>query len=147
MGRSPDTPDAVEHAGKRRIDEEHLRLRELLGALAGETDLTRVGDLLGELRELLVAHFATEEGPQGLHQIVEEGAAHRLPNVQHLFEEHRQILVRVDDLIDDVGECLAGPVRRVVDEVAAIAETLRRHEHDEEALFTEAFYSDIGGRS
>lgn len=147
MERSPASTGASTHPGKRRIDEEHQRLRELLGGLAGETDLERVGRLLGELRELLVEHFATEEGPEGLHQIVEEGAAHRLPNVQHLFEEHREILTRVDGLIRDVRVCLAGPVRRVVDEVAAISDTLRRHEHDEEELFTEAFYSDIGGRS
>jgi len=147
MGRSPDSPEAAEHAGKRRIDEEHRRLGELLGAMTGETDLVRVERLLGELRELLIEHFETEEGPHGLHQIVEEGAAHRLPNVQHLFDEHREILARVDRVRADVAECLAGPVRRVVEEVSGIAETLHRHEQDEEALFTEAFYSDIGGRS
>lgn len=154
MGRSAISPSAAERAAsagaraaRRRIDEEHRRLGELLGALERTTDLTELAPRLAELRELLVAHFASEEGPQGMHDIVAEGAAHRLPNVQHLFEEHRAILVGLERLRDETVACFEGPVRRVLAGVAELAGTLRRHEADEEELFSEAFYSDLGGNT
>jgi len=58
---------------------------ELLSVLVTTSDLARVAPLLADLRALLVAHFAGEEGPAGMHEIVAEGAAHRLPNVQRLI--------------------------------------------------------------
>lgn len=154
MGRSAVSPSAGKRqpsAGsrdaRRRIDEEHRRLGELLRALERTTDLAQLTPRLAELREMLVEHFASEEGPQGMHDIVAEGAAHRLPNVQHLFEEHRSILVLLDRLSNEADACFEGPVRRVLAGVAELAGTLRRHETDEEALFSEAFYSDLGGHT
>jgi hypothetical protein len=38
-------------------------------------------------------------------------------------------------------------VRRVLDGVAELVGTLKRHESDEEELFTEAFYTDLGGNT
>jgi len=152
MDRSPVPSQAApgeETAAERRqrIDEEHARLRDLLEALEGNRDLERVDELLGELRALLVEHFETEEGPGGMHEIVGDLAAHRLPNVQHLFDEHRDILVAVDALRARLTGILDGPVRELVRGTGALVGTLRRHEHDEEELFTEAFYTDIGGRA
>lgn len=154
MGRSAVSPSAGKGAGsagtraaRQRIDEEHRRLGELLAALESTTDLAALAPRLAGLRELLVAHFASEEGPEGMHDIVAEGAAHRLPNVQHLFEEHRAILLRLDHLRDETSACFEGPVRRVLAGVAELAGTLRRHEADEEDLFSEAFYSDLGGHT
>jgi hemerythrin len=154
MGRSAVSPSAGKRqpsAGSRvarqRIDEEHRRLGELLRALDGASDLTQLAPRLAELRALLVGHFASEEGPQGMHDIVAEGAAHRLPNVQRLFEEHAAILVRLDQLSSEAHACFEGPVRRVLAGVAELAATLRRHEAHEEELFSEAFYSDLGGHT
>ena len=132
---------------RRRIDEEHARLRTLLEALEGCRDAERLDELLAELHTLLVAHFETEEGPEGLHEIVGQGAGHRMPDVQRLFVEHREILARVSALSAEVTACLEGPVRKLVESVAALVATLRHHEHVEEEIFTEAFYTDIGGRS
>lgn len=132
---------------RQRIEEEHRRLRELLAELTGTADVARVEALLGGLRSLLVQHFATEEAPAGLHEVVSQNAAHRLPNLQRLFDEHREILSRIDRLRLEAADCVAGPVRRVRDECAGLAATLRRHEEQEEVLFGEAFYTDLGGRS
>ncbi|GMU66728.1 MAG: hypothetical protein AMXMBFR36_30020 [Acidobacteriota bacterium] len=41
-------------------------------------------------------------------------------------------------------DLLDGPVAAVMSEVAEVAATLRRHESDEEALFSEVFYLDLG---
>jgi hypothetical protein len=150
MPRSPLSTSAPRRASarglatKRRIDEEHRRLTALLGQLALGCDLEKTDHRLGELRALLVSHFETEEGPRGLHELVSEGASHRLPNVQHLFEEHRAILTRVDRLRATLRDLLDGPVAAVLSEVVELASTLRRHEADEEALFSEVFYLDLG---
>ena len=132
---------------RRRIEDEHRRLRGLLAELNTTADVARMEALLGDLRTLLVAHFATEEAPEGLHELVSQLAAHRLPNLQQLFAEHRDLLARIDRLRIEAANCVAGPVRRVRDECAGIAATLRRHEEQEEQLFGEAFYADLGGRS
>lgn len=150
MPRSPDSisaprrPSARALATQRRIDDEHRRLSALLGQLTLGRDLERTHHRLVELRELLVTHFETEEGPRGLHELVAEAAAHRLPNVQHLFEEHRALLTRLDRLSTRLRELVDGPVASVMSEVAELAATLRRHEADEEALFSEVFYVDLG---
>jgi hypothetical protein len=131
-------------AARLRIDEEHRELDELLRALSHTRDLERVMAQLDELRRLLVRHFAGEEGADGLHEIVSEAASHRLSNLQELFEEHRQVIARLDEVRAETGIALAGPVRRVDAGIAWLVETLRRHEKREEALFGEAFYSDLG---
>ncbi len=134
-------------AARTRIDDEHRQLGELLRSLVHTHDLHRVDTLLGELHALLIRHFEGEEGEQGLHAVVGEGAAHRLPNLQHLFDEHRVILARVDELRSSTSAALAGPLTQISDGVANLAEMLRRHEAEEERLFGEAFYTDLGGRS
>lgn len=132
---------------RQQIDDEHRHLNGLLAELTATSELARIERLLGSLRELLVKHFETEEAPQGLHEIVSAQAAHRLPNLQKLFDEHREILDRVDRLREATRACLDGPVRRVLDDVGALARTLHEHEAEEEELFGEAFYTDLGGRA
>jgi len=139
------TPNAAD--SRQRIDDEHRHLNELLAELTATRDLVRVETLLSHLRVLLVTHFATEEAPEGLHELVSQQAAHRLPNLQHLFAEHRDFLTRLDRLRDDTVACLGGPVAKILDGVAGLAAALRQHELEEEELFGEAFYTDIGGRA
>jgi hypothetical protein len=151
MVREPASPPAQSEAerlaSKRRIEEEHRRLHQLMLAVTQETDLATLGTLLADLEALLVEHFASEEGPQGMHEIVSAGAAHRLPDLQRLFGEHRAILLQLAELRGEIAGLLAGPIRRVHQEVVALAETLRQHEAVEDDLFGEAFYLDIGGRA
>ena len=70
-----------------------------------------------------------------------------MPNLQHLFDEHREILARLGELRAATAAALAGPVREIATGIHGLAETLRRHEAEEERLFGEAFYTDLGGRS
>jgi len=145
----PPTPSEPLSAAdtRQQIDDEHRHLNSLLVELTETSDLERVEPLLGALCDLLSKHFATEEAPDGLHEIVSARAAHRLPNLQQLFEEHREILARVERLRAAARECFDGPVRRVLHDVRALADTLREHEAEEEELFGEAFYIDLGGRA
>lgn len=140
-------PAGSASAARARIDDEHRRLNELLRSLDHSHDLGRIEKLLAELETLLVAHFAGEEGDEGLHQVVGEGAAHRLPNLQRLYDEHREFVTRIARLRAECAGLVDGPVRRLHDGISALAEGLRRHERAEDELFGEAFYTDLGGRS
>jgi hypothetical protein len=139
-------PDAA-GATRQRIRDDHRGLAELLAELESTRDLARVRIQLAELGVALRRHFEVEEAPEGLHAVVGEQAGHQLASLQRLFAEHREIVVEVEQLRVAVGDCLDGPVRRVLAGVAALAERLRRHEADEERLLAEAFWSDLGGRS
>jgi hemerythrin len=132
---------------RRRIGEEHQALERLVGELLQTHELERLRTMLAELATLLRAHFETEEGPRGIHEVVGEQASHALPAVQRLFEEHRQILVQIEQLRVQVGDCLDGPVRRAIADVRALGELLERHEAEEEQLFADAFYTDLGGHT
>ena len=145
--REAKTAPSHRQTARRRIDDEHRQLGELLLSLVHTHDLHRVEKLLGDLETLLVHHFAGEEGGQGLHAVVSEGASHRLPNLQHLFDEHREMLARLAELRAATAAALAGPVGEIAAGVHRLAESLRRHEAEEERLFGEAFYTDLGGRS
>lgn len=134
-------------ASRERIDEEHRHLDALLVELEAAREPERIERLLVRLRSQLVAHFATEEAPDGLHEIVSQNAAHRLPNVQQLFDEHREIVHRLDALRAHAAALREGAFRRLVEEIAALAATLRAHEAVEDEIFGEAFYTDIGGRA
>lgn len=140
---SPSTdPDS-----RQRIDDEHRHLNTLLEELVATRDAARIETLLGTLRELLTQHFATEEAPDGLHEIVTQRAPHRMPNLQELFVEHREMLRRVVHLRDEAAALVAGPLARLYEQVEALASSLRAHEAVEDEIFGEAFYTDIGGRA
>ena len=133
-----------ESAARRRIEDEHRRLGELLRSIPHSHEPVHLQASLAELRRLLAEHFDHEEEPAGLHELVADGAAHRLPNLQHLFEEHRQILATLDGLEAQVARLVEGPWQSLREGISGLAETLRRHEHEEESLVAEAFYSDLG---
>jgi hypothetical protein len=82
-----------------------------------------------------------------MHEIVAEGATHRLPNVQRLIGEHAAILARLDDLTAEISACAKGPLARALAGVCELVAILRRHEAEEEEIFAEAFYVDIGGNT
>jgi hypothetical protein len=140
--QAPKTP-----AARQRIDEEHRQLGDLLHALARCHDPERALERLTALASLLREHFAHEEAADGLHALVGEGAAHRLPNLQRLFEEHREVLAAVASIEERLRNLVTGPWTTLRGEIHDLDATLRRHERDEDALFSEAFYIDIGGRS
>jgi hemerythrin len=139
--------DAGEGDSRQRIDAEHRHLNEVLAELVAAREPERIERLLVALRSLLIGHFATEEAPDGLHEIVAQNAAHRLPNVQQLFAEHRDLVHRLDALRVEAAALREGAFRRLLDEVAGLAAALRAHEAVEDEIFAEAFYTDIGGRA
>ncbi len=129
------------------IDREHAELRDTLGRLECTTDLKALIPMLNELRARLEVHFAHEEGPAGLHQVVGDSAPHLLTYMQRLFDDHQRLLTAIDALIDRARQCLDGPLAGVLHEVSSLSEELRLHEARETALLGDAMYTDLGESS
>ncbi|MBI2073915.1 MAG: hemerythrin domain-containing protein [Gemmatimonadetes bacterium] len=131
--------------GVPRISEQHQELRHALELIDATEDLTRLVPLLQGLRGDLAAHFADEEGEDGLAQAVGPAAPHHLRRLEALLAEHAQLLASLDDVIERGDALLDGSVKQVVDDARALTRRLARHEAAETALLTDAVYSDIGG--
>lgn len=141
---SETTPDGD---ARKRITVEHEVLRSSLDRLRDLTDLPSVITSLQSLRPRLVEHFQSEEAEDGLHHVVSENAAHLLPSVQRVFEEHRQFLADIDRLTAEAVKCWEGPVARILEGVRTLCDQLHEHETLETELLTESVYTDLGDSS
>lgn len=130
---------------RREIAAEHRQIRSLVTELEGTRDLEVLLPRLAELRGLLVSHFAREEAPGGLHRVVDRTAPRLAGPVQALFDEHRELLADVDELIERTQACLEGPIAEVRRSVTALCHGLHAHEAAETDLLAGALYDDIGG--
>lgn len=129
---------------RQQIAEEHRALGELLGRLEATRDPHALLPRLEELERLLKSHFQREEGAEGLHEMVGESAPHMLTSVQRLFEEHREMAARLDELIRETRRCIEGPVAQVLTGASDLACRLRDHEQAENELVAGALYEDLG---
>jgi len=129
---------------RQRIAEDHHALGELLDRLEATSDPNLLALELAELERLLTAHFALEEGDDGLHEMVGDAAPHMLAGVQRLFDEHRRMSARLAEIRGEVQACLDGPVARLVAASRELAQQLRRHEQAENELVAGALYDDLG---
>ncbi len=91
----------------------------------------------------MAEHFEEEEAPDGFPQIIET-APHHARTLEHLFEEHKTILVTLQNITTNALTCLHGPMAAVRRDVATLCETLRTHESTETDLLTDSVYQDIG---
>ena len=129
------------------IEQEHRALKETLGRLECTTDLKLLIPMLSELRARLELHFAHEEGPAGLHQVVGDSAPHLLTYMQRLFDDHQRLLSTIDGVTERARQCLDGPMAAVLGDVASLSAELRLHEARETALLGDAMYTDLGESS
>jgi hypothetical protein len=104
------------------------------GPLSGE---------LAQLQELLRDHFATEEAQDGLHAATDRAAPHLLPAVHELFEEHRVFLEDVERLLGE-ARSLSAANTELLQGVRDLAQRLHAHEVQENQIFLEAVYTDLG---
>jgi len=126
----------------RSIQAEHDELRALLETLVN-TQLEGLLPLLGQLRNLLVEHFATEEGPDGLEAIT-ENQPQFLPRLEEIFREHQGFLARLDGIARRVEGVLRERDTLLID-VRALAHELHEHEAKENELLGDVLYTDLGG--
>ncbi len=126
------------------IERDHHAIKEIVGRMESTTDLHRLLPILEELRAALVDHFAHEEAPDGLHELIASMSPETVATLQNVLCEHQDFLRRLDGLIECVQACLAGPLADVLEGAASLAASLRDHEARETVLFTDAVFTDLG---
>lgn len=132
-------------ASRREIAREHRQIRSLVAQVEAIADLEELVPRLNALRALLEVHFAREEAPGGLHQVVDGTAPRLATSVEALFDEHREMLALLDAATRRARECLEGPITEVRRAAAELCRRLHEHEAAETDLLAGALYEDIGG--
>ncbi|NJL29005.1 MAG: hypothetical protein HC897_14510 [Thermoanaerobaculia bacterium] len=145
MNTLPIQPAATPaQASAQRIADEHRALGTTVHQLETTTDLRQLIPLLQTLRVQLEAHFASEEGDDGLEEAISSDAPHLLSSLQHIFDDHRAFLAHLDDLSAKTRACLDGPVAEILAGSVQLAQDLRAHEERETELLNDALYTDFG---
>lgn len=135
-----------------RIKEEHNHVVRLLAELESVSDLGRTLEIVTELCEFMPAHFANEEGPNGLYERLVQTRPGVDSRLKSMHREHREILYAFERVREKVQSALEGS-----DEVAsgnqdeirwvktdALAR-IRDHEREENSLVMETYLTDEGG--
>lgn len=135
---------SAEQIAAPRIAAEHRALGATVHRLETTIDLRLLLPLLGELRAQLEAHFASEEGEDGLEEAIGADAPHLLASLQHIFEDHRAFLAQLDALSVKIRACLDGPVAEILGAAGELSRALREHEERETELLSDALYTDFG---
>ena len=128
---------------KRRdqVEEEHERIRTLVGQVERLDDVAGLQSAMGELIPLLESHFASE--PECMRAIVSESAPHSIDKLESIMDEHGMLLECARALVDKAGKA-GGDYRAVEREVADFIERLRDHETRETELLSQAVTLDLG---
>jgi hypothetical protein len=120
------------------MSRDHLRVDELVARLRSASELTSLVAVLEELSETLVAHFAHEENPGGIYEVM--GVAN--PDVRaplgDLLGEHYGLLADLRSLAIRGREILER-THDNIHEAHQLADRLAAHETKENALAAEAF--------
>jgi len=124
-------------------------VRAEIAAQLASVDRTRTPDHLvtelETLQTLLRTHFATEEDGEGFRSVFDRSAPHLLPAMERFFEEHRQFLGDLEGLIEAARALSADPLADLRKGVSALATRLQAHEVQEDRLFMDSVYTDLGG--
>lgn len=123
---------------------EHCVIREHTQQLEKLKGLHELLGHLAEFRPVLVAHFLKEEATEGFYEQIRAIAPRHLHLVDALQHEHEALISEVDRLTTRANECLAGPIADILGAARRLASTLRKHEANEDEMFLDLLYTDLG---
>jgi hypothetical protein len=121
--------DAAEAVARdhRRVDAEVARLRSA-------NDLARLVTVLEELDRVLVAHFAHEESPGGIYEVMGVANPELRTPLGDLVAEHYTLLTDIRTLAGRGREILQLHHVELLAEARALADRLAAHESREDAI-------------
>ena len=128
----------------RLTHEAHRTIGVQTEELASSPDLATTARRLASFVEVLAAHFADEEAPDGLFDVLRLKRPEVHPQLKFLEEEHRRMMQALEVLRGAAGDddCSFSRMQR---EVATFLYQLRRHERAEGRLIADVYYLDEGG--
>jgi hypothetical protein len=129
MARTTETREL--EAAAVEIEAEHRALGAALTRLESVTDHGFLAPALGELRDLLTAHFAREEGAGGLYEKLGAISPHQRDRLRGLVADHVRILATVRSLEKQASE---GGGAEVLGKARGLKLILAEHEAHESQL-------------
>jgi hemerythrin len=127
------------------LREDHLRVHRLSERLKSSDDLPAMVSVLEELNAALVTHFAHEEEPEGLYDVVSVHAPQYKTPLGNLVNEHYRILAEVRELSQKARELLERSHEDLRGEAQRLADLLMDHESREDEI-AEIVLRDSGGQ-
>jgi hemerythrin-like domain-containing protein len=124
--------------------EEHRQIHAIARQIQDAGDRNTVLPLLPELLARLERHFAGEEAPDGLFDMIRTTAPERQNSVKELEIQHRDLLTALRELIERWQPEGSEADRETVVLAHRIADDLRNHEATENNLFLDVLNTDIG---
>ena len=126
-----------------RQEQEHASLATQLDKLMTRDPVALTWSLL-KLRSFLLKHFAREEGPQGLFELVMTRAWQHQNKVRDLRHEHGSILTMIDEVLaytkqrfEPISDGQHGAVLQLIG-------VLKSHEACENEMLQDVLQTDVG---
>ncbi len=144
--------ESPEHQAYRAILAQHQELKALLARIddalaARKATIPEVGDLLGQLGDRLVKHFATEEDGGYFAEALAH-APQLVSKANQLLAQHPKMRTQAQRFVVELDGPGAGGADAWWEETSrrfrAFREELLKHETRENALLQEAYSRDIG---
>lgn len=127
----------------KQVEEEHESLKEMFGHIEDARDLPALRPLLEDLEDLLVRHFALEEGQGGLFESIVMAKPRFLSRVEEIKAEHRVLLADLQILLGRVRS--KSPPEATLRDARHFALRMQDHEHRETELIAEVAFTELGG--
>lgn len=134
------------------IDDEHVRMRTLLGDVAGllKAKTAPIADVqrdLGSVVTYLTDHFRNEDRHGGFFTEIVDLAPRLVERAEGISHEHRDLLSAFEKFSQRATAEEASPTwwEDTQREFHDLSKQLMDHEHREQELLQEAFDDDLGG--
>lgn len=129
----------------RAVVEDHLRLETLLGQICDTQDLASLVALLQSLDTMLVAHFAHEEQPGGIYDLMKAASPEYGTPAGDLLNEHYDLRAATRELADRGRRLLEASHHDVREDARRLVEQVVQHEAREDELARRVLESGATG--
>ncbi len=116
------------------MSEDHRRVDELVAQLRSATDLASLVKALEQLGEVLVTHFAHEESPGGIYEVMGVASPELRTPLGDLVGEHYSLLIDIRSLATRGREILERSHVDLYSEARSLADRLQAHEGKEDVM-------------
>jgi hypothetical protein len=114
--------------------EDHRRVEELVARLRAVTDLASLVNVLEQLGDVLVTHFAHEENPGGIYEVMGVASPELRTPLGDLVGEHYSLLTDIRSLAARGREILERSHIDLYAEARSLADRLHAHEGKEDVM-------------
>ena len=152
MVEQPEDRKAEAVAASKRIEEQHVHLRDMIAEIGRTLENSFESDeqVCCQLATLLVkleSHFLDEE-EEGFFEQIEQKAPRLSSETEQLKEEHQRLLIQVSKLIATAESCerTVSWWENLKTDFHEFSKALMHHESMENQLLQRAYNEDIGTR-